>query len=233
MLTDINIRNLGLPPTVGAQTVGTYQYDLNAHEFRVGAVHDLHFGDHFCLDVLAFLEYDRIRQNIFETINRDSNTNFRTRETENLVKGFGPGLGFMSRWYASNPHWHVFAGANTTLLKVENEFSQTLNLVTGAAGFYDYEPFDSDSIVGKIDIKFGVNYHCAFRREMHGAKWDIALGMKYMNMFNVFKNGNTSYQPNGASGAGIISNSAPYLGAAQDWGKWGPFLRFQIGGAQS
>ncbi|MGD9592351.1 MAG: hypothetical protein AB7V32_07520 [Candidatus Berkiella sp.] len=237
---NVNIRNLGVVPTIAfPESFGTYEYDVNAHEFRVGAVHDLHFGDHFCLDVLAFLEYDRLRQNTFETISQRSGAEYRTRETENLIKGFGPGFGLMSRWYASNPHWHVFAGANAVLLKMENEYSQTFNVVRFPGGgspqgtYYDYQPFESDSIVGKLDINFGVNFHCAFKREMHGAKWDIALGMKYMNMFNVLKNGNTAYQVNGAANAQVPQNFAPYLGAAQDWGKWGPFLRFKLGGAQS
>ncbi len=233
---DINIRNLGV---VAPSTYNTSEYDLNAHEFRVGAVHDLHFGDHFCLDVLAFIEYDRVRQNFTEVINRNNNQDIRARETENLVKGLGPGIGFMSRWYASNPHWHVFAGVNTVLVKTENEYFQTFTVLAdngspaNVGNGYDYQPFDTDSIVGKLDIKFGINYHCAFRREMQGAKWDVALGMRYMNMFNVFKNGNTAYQVFGDQNARPIPDMPPYLGAAQDWGKWGPFLRFQIGGNAS
>ncbi len=243
---DINVRNLGISPEINpgvlSQTQGIVNYDLSAHEFRVGAIHDLHFGDRFCLDLLAFFEYSRVKQEFGEFISRDAGGNVRARQTENLVKGFGPGVGFMTRWYAHNPHWHVFAGANTTLLKTDNNFSQEFVVINNnngnAAGHgYDYEPYGTDSIVGKVDIEFGVNYHCAFRREMHGAKWDVSLGMRYMNMFNVFKNGNTMYQPLPTTTAQIqqggYENFAPYLGAAQDWGKYGPFLRFTLGGAHS
>ncbi len=242
---DVNIRNIGISPsvTVGPNielqpTQGVTEYDVKSHEYRLGLVHDLHLGDRFCLDLLAFLEYDRLKQNFNESISRNNNDNFRTRETENKVTGFGPGVGFMSHWYARNPHWQLFAGANTTLLKVENEFTQIFRIInsTNAAQVgqgYDYQPEDSDSIVGKLDIEFGINYNCSFRHELHGMKWDVALGMKYMNMFNVFKNGNTAFQVNGGGSTIPQFTAAPYLGAAQDWGKYGPFLRFKLGGNHS
>ncbi|MBS0287770.1 MAG: hypothetical protein JSR17_10775 [Proteobacteria bacterium] len=239
---DINVRNLGIAPDVNAPTFETTNYDVNQHELRVGAIHDLHFGDHFCLDVLAFLEYDRLRQNVFETISRDNNANLRNRETENLIKGFGPGVGLVSRWFAHNPHWHVFAGANVVLLKTDNEYSQTFNVINDnignnqAGSYYDYEPFDSDSIVTKVDAQFGVNYHCKLKHELHGAQWGITLGMRYMNMINVLKNGNVYEQPTARRGGGAMGvpvDFSPNLGSAQDWGKWGPFIRFQVGGAHS
>ncbi len=235
---DVNIRNLGLAPTVGpfVGTQATYDYDLKNYEYRLGAIHDLHFGDHFCMDLIAFFEYDKVRQETFETISRNPAVELRTRHTENEARGWGPGVGFMTRWFAHSPHWHIFAGADTALIKMENEFHQTFAGVTGAfAGqSYDYNPANSDSLVGKIDIEFGVNYACAFTHEMHGMKWDISLGMRYMNMINVFKNGNTAYQPFAFSNGGAAQQVTPvYLGAAQDWGKYGPFLRFRLGGNHS
>lgn len=228
---DFGIRALGLAP--GAFTFAATELDTNAHEFRVGAIHDLHFGDHFCLDFKAFLEYARVTQTLNETIEQSGTVRFQS--TENLIKGFGPGVGFVSRWYSHNPTWHIFAGANTTLLKVENEYSQTFGELVGqlAGRGYDYQPHETDSVVGKLDIEFGINWGCKFRHELRGAAWDVALGMKYMNMINVFKNGNTAYQVNGGANALPTSNNAPYLGAAQDWGKYGPFLRVKIGGANS
>ena len=55
---DIDIRNIGLAPD-GGPTAGSANVDIHSNEFRIGAKHDLHFGDHFCLDVLAFFEYDK------------------------------------------------------------------------------------------------------------------------------------------------------------------------------
>ncbi len=228
---DFGIRALGLAP--GAFTFAATELDTNAHEFRVGAVHDLHFGDHFCLDFKAFLEYSRVTQTLNETVQQSGVVRFES--TENLIKGFGPGVGFVSRWYSHNPTWHIFAGANTTLLKVENEYGQTLGELVGplAGSGYDYQPHETDSVVGKLDIEFGINWGCKFRHELRGAAWDVALGMKYMNMINVFKNGNTAYQVNDGFNAQPLADNAPYLGAAQDWGKYGPFLRVKIGGANS
>ncbi len=240
---DQNVRNLGIIPTVGpfTPTFGTTEYDVHGDEYRLGLIHDAHLGDFFCLDLRAFLEYDRIRQNFNEFIVRDNNTDIRSRETENLVRGFGPGVGFNTRWYHPGyKHWHLFAGLNTSLLKLENEYSQTFVVAAGPGVIlgqgYDYQPYETDSIVGKLDIEFGLNFGCAFRHEMEGLRWDVSLGMKYMNMFNVFKNGNTAWQPldpNYFNGNGRYENFSPYLGAAQDWGKYGPFLRFKIGGSHS
>ncbi|MGD9592872.1 MAG: Lpg1974 family pore-forming outer membrane protein, partial [Candidatus Berkiella sp.] len=233
---DTNIRNLGLDPTDGnGDTQGISELDIVSHEFRIGAIHDLHFGDHFCLDLLAFFEWDKLRQELTETISQDPTQRLRARRTENIASGWGPGVGFVSRWYAHNPNWHVFAGVNSSLIKMENDFTQTYaQLVPNTQVEYDYDPNESDSIVGKLDIEFGLTYACAFRHEMQGMKWDISLGMRYMNMFNVFKNGNTAYQPLAFNNGGNALQVVPvYLGAAQDWGKYGPFLRFKIGGNHS
>ncbi len=238
---DTDLRNLGLFPLVDGvleSTVSTTDYELKYHEIRLGAIHDLHFGDRFCLDVSAFFEYDRLRQQVGET-NAAVNGTQLGRTTENKVWGFGPGFGFMSHWFFWGPHWQAFAGANTAIIQMDNKFTQRLDGLQGGivGNVYDYEPTESDSLVGKVDIEFGLKYSCAFRREMHGMKWDVSLGMKYMNMFNVFKNGNTMYQPHGGSGLDdspvVLAGFAPYLGAAQDWGKYGPFLRFKLGGHNS
>lgn len=231
---DIDVRNIGLQPA--PQTNGVASVDLHSNEFRLGVIHDLHFGDHFCLDLLAFFEYDKVRQTTEEFNSANGITN--SRETENKVKGFGPGVGFMTRWYAHNPHWHIFAGANTIMVATDNDYSTSFTGATvgGVNTFYLYEPEESHSLVGKIDINFGINYRCAFRHEMHGIAWDVSLGMRYMNMFNAFKNGNTAWQPdarlqgNGAFGPAAF---AANLGPAQDWGRYGPFLKFKLGGAHS
>jgi hypothetical protein len=243
---DIDVRNIGLAPTTATptQTAGVASVRVDSHEFRVGAVHDLHFGDHFCLDLLAFFEYDKLKQNVMETNSQTSavlagTTTFNARESENKIRGFGPGVGFMTRWYAHNPHWHIFAGANTTLIAAENDYHTDwagTTIPVGAAvatGFYDYEPERSHSLVGKLDINFGIDYRCAFRHELHGFAWDIALGMRYMNMFNAFKNGNTAWNPNGGVNGAFPGNFAANLGPAQDWGRYGPFLKLKIGGAHS
>ena len=227
---DVNIRNLGLAPAAGQPTQGIVEYDIKSHEYRLGLIHDLHLGDRFCLDILAFLEYDRLKQNFNEGISNFNLTDVRARETENKIVGFGPGVGFMSHWYARNPHWQLFAGVNSTLLRTENHFHQQFSHLVGGADYYIYEPEETDSLVAKFDIEFGLNYNCSFKHELHGIKWDVALGMKYMNMVNVFKNGNTAYQPLSFNGGDV---RPVYLGAAQDWGNYGPFLRFKIGGNHS
>jgi len=226
---DIDIRNLSFAPPPQTQEVATINEHSN--EFRFGAIHDLHFGDYFSLDLLAFLEYDKLRLTLNETISQAGIIG--ARETENKVRGFGPGVGFMTRWYAHNPHWHIFAGATTAILAADNDYHQTFLTSAVPPGFYNYDPEESDSLVGKLDINFGINYRCAFRHYFCGAIWDISLGMRYMNIFNAIKNGNTVYNPNAFDDAGTPINFSPNLGFPQDWGRWGPFLKFKIGGKDS
>jgi hypothetical protein len=238
---DIDIRNIGLDPLFdGVQTNGIASLHEKAYEFRVGAIHDLHFGDHFCLDLLAFLENDKVSQAVHE-FNTETPPGGgggggniaappNVRDTDNRVRGFGPGVGLITRWYAPNPDWHVFAGLTTTILFADNQFNQTF--IAAPSPFYIYAPEDSHSVVGKLDVNFGINYHHALKREMYGMQWDIALGMRYMNMFNALKNGNTAWTPNAAGGQ-FPANFAANLGSAQDWGRYGPFLKFKLGGAHS
>jgi hypothetical protein len=68
---------------------------------------------------------------------------------------------------------------------------------------------------------------------MKRTKWDMDLGMRYMNMFNVLKNGATAFNPNAGANNDVANDFAPRLGAAFDWGRYGPFLRFSVGGADS
>lgn len=228
---DINIRNLGFEPAQGGvvSTAGLANVDMNNHELRGGAIHDLHFGDHFCLDLLAFLEYDKLRHTVNEFVQANPNFFVHTRETEQKFRGFGPGIGAVTRWYVVSPQYHVFAGINTSLLYGINNYNQTFN-TENVANFYIYQPDDSKSLVQKLDINFGLNYHCAFKHEMHGAAFDIALGMRYMNMINVLKHGNVAYNNlHATDNAGWPAN----IGMRDDWGRWGPFLKFKIGGAHS
>lgn len=238
---EFNLRSFGFAPGVVdpvlgediIQTQAVIVYDLSSSEFRAGAIHDLRFGDRFRLDLLAFLEYSRVRQTLDETII----PTFVVEEevnaplTENKFEGFGPGVGFMTRWSGHCPEWHVFAGGNTTLLYSSHHYTQT-NIVNDT-NFYIYEPETSHSVVGKIDIEFGINYHHALKYELHGMQWDISLGMRYLNLFNALKNGNTAFNPNAGANNNVVANFAPNLGPAQDWGRYGPFLRFKLGGAYS
>ncbi len=235
---DINLRNDGLAPA--PDTFGFSRVDINAYEFRVGAIHDLHF-DRYCIDLYAFLENVKLTQTLFETAVQQNvappDELIDEPFTSNKMWGFGPGVGAMARVYPFRhcPQWNLFAGMMTSLLYGEHQYFESF--VSNAGNFYIYDPEDTNAIVAKLDIQFGLNYHHALRHEMHGMKWDISLGMRYMNMFNALKNGNTAWQPNaqltGQNSGNFPANFAANLGSAKDWGRYGPFLRFKIGGANS
>ncbi len=234
---NIDLRNDGLQPPL--TTYGFARVDINAYEFRVGAIHDLHF-DRYCLDLYAFLENVKLTEAIYETAVQ---TNVPPPDggdtepySENKMHAFGPGVGAYGRVYPFRhcPQWNLFAGMMTSLLYGQHQYHESYNNSNGA--FYFYDPEETKAIIAKLDIQFGLNYHHALRREMHGMKWDISLGMRYMNMFNALKNGNTAWQPDArlqGNGAFAPAAFAANLGPARDWGRYGPFLRFKIGGAHS
>ncbi len=232
---DINLRNDGLSPPL--TTFGFSRVDINAYEFRIGAIHDLYFERYcFGLNFYGFLENVKLSQTFFQTANQEMPPGEEDSEPlkENKMHGFGPGLGAVGRVYL-RPQWSLFAGMMTSLLY--GEYTYLESFVSSDGSFYIHDPEDTNAIIGKLDIQFGINYHTAFRQELHRTKWDITLGMRYMNMFNAIKNGNTAWQPNaqptGLNSGNFPANFAANLGSAQDWGRYGPFLRFQVGGPTS
>jgi len=181
------------------------------------------------------LENVKLNQRLFETIARTGTPPpFNEPTSENTLRGVGPGIGAMGRAYPIHgcPQWSVFAGLMTSVLYGRHQFTEIF-FSSNSGNFYIYNPEESKALVGKLDIQFGLNYHHSLRHEMHGMKWDITLGMRYMNMFNALKNGNTAWQPNANGNGGNIQNFSANLGPAQDWGRYGPFLKFMIGGAHS
>ncbi|MBS0289932.1 MAG: hypothetical protein JSS07_07875 [Proteobacteria bacterium] len=240
---NINIRNLGMDPFF-QDTVGFAGVRESAYEFSIGIIHDIHF-DRLCLQLHGFLENDKVAQTLEETLNQArvpigeeffSGTH-RARTTENVMHGFGPGIGMFARVYPFRcyPQWDFFAGAKTTLLYANHGYSQALigSTPTLNDNFYLYEPEKTVSLVGKLDIQFGINYHYAFKYDMNGMQWDLTLGMRYMNMFNALKNGNAAYNPHADDDNEMFPNFPANLGYSQDWGRWGPFLKFKMGGAHS
>ncbi|MCS5712474.1 Lpg1974 family pore-forming outer membrane protein [Candidatus Berkiella aquae] len=223
------VRNLGLVP--GAITSGSIEVEQKSDELRIGLSRALNFGHHFSLDLGGFFEWDKVERNTNEFQSQAGNPN-RFRSTENEMQGFGPGVAVMARAFPSHDYRHlsVFMGAMTSLLYVNNEFSQAQ--FNGDALFYQYQPDDSKSVVGKLDISFGVDYCSRIQTDWDGLLVGVTLGMRYMNIFNAFKNGNTYYNnpiQGGVAQAGFAANT----GHAEDWGRIGPFLQFRIGGAES
>jgi hypothetical protein len=228
------VRNLGIPanPGVnGAVTNGSMNVETKSDEFRLGLSRGLNFGHHFSLDLGGFFEWDKIERNSEEFQSQPGAIN-RFRSTENEIKGFGPGVAVMARAFPSHDYCHfsVFMGASTTLLYATNEFDQSL--FEGTDLFYQYQPDDSKSVLGKFDISFGVDYCNRIRTDCNGMTVGMTLGVRYLNIVNAFKNGNTAYnnaiqQNDGTNFQGFAANT----GSTNDFGRIGPFLQFRIGGA--
>lgn len=226
------IRNLAFSPSPASPTVASANVTHHADEVRLGLSHTLNFSRQFHFDLIGFFEWDSVSREMFEFIS--DSTGHGSRDTYNKVEGWGPGIGAMARTvpFKCYPHFGFFAGGTTTLLWSDNSFEETAFF--GPAGvsslLFDYDPEETDSMVGKIDISFGVNY-CRHMRDFSNMVFDVALGVRYMNMFNVFKNGNTYSNPV-YPGSNTVEYAAN-LGNPNDWGRVGPFLTIKLGGSHA
>jgi len=219
------LRNLNLVPAANNVPSGSMDVEASSDEVRLGLSRALHFGHHFTLDLGGFFEWDKIERNSEER-NVQLGQADRFRSTENEMQGFGPGVAVMARAFPCSDyrHFSVFMGANTALLYANNEYAQYF--YQGDALVYQYQPDDSKSVVGKLDISFGIDYCSRVQTDHTGMAVGISLGMRYLNVFNAFKNGNVAFNPADAS-------PPDYMGGTNDFGRIGPFLQVRIGGADA
>lgn len=235
------IRNLGLNPNAaGVITNGGMEVESKSDELRLGLSRGLQFGHHFSLDLGGFFEWDKVERNTEERVSGGVTgggipVRNRFRSTENEMQGFGPGVAVMARAFPSHDyrHFSVFMGAMTTLLYVNNEFDQTF--FNGDQLVYEYQPDDTKSVVGKLDISFGIDYCNRIHTDHTGMSVGVSLGMRYMNIFNAFKNGNVAYNTPIQLGAinPALEGTPAYTGASSDFGRIGPFLQVRLGGADA
>jgi len=221
---------LPFPPTNNSAPLGRVREREN--DFILGLAHWINFGPHFAVNVSAYAEYERLTRHLFEesdqTVNGVLFTN--TRFTDNKLRAYGPGIGILGRAYPGDDHhWSFFAGIMTTLFYAKNHYEQ-LFLSDGDFG-YDYEPEDSHSVIAKININAGVDY-CFEISKRRSILMDIAVGVRYLNIFNAFKNGDTAFNPlvQGHPNVGTKSGFAANTGFAEDWGRWGPYIQLSVGG---
>ena len=239
-----NLRNLsvftgegpGPDAFVGSFAGGNGRTEHHHQEFAAGMKHLLHFGHRFNIDLGAFFEYNKLTRTFYQR-NLGVEGAFGFSDTDEKVHGWGPGVGFGTHTilFRCAPKWGLFVNAKSSLLYTHNDYHQYVEFSDEAedgAGFYYYEPEQSKSIVSKFDIKFGIDYASNFRSDLGRMCLDIALGMRYMNMINAFKNGNV-YMNTIRQQSDSVDGYAANLGPANDYGRIGPFLQFKIGGMRS
>lgn len=237
--SDDYVRNIDVNPVnVGGGTtftVGQGYVSHHADELRFGLIQTLKFTPCFDLDIAGFVEWDELKRNMNERLTYLS-TGIATRNTYNRVEGWGLGVGSRARSkpFRCYPSIAFFMEGNTALIWGHNEFE--LTAWDASTLLYQYDPEKTDSVVGKIDLSLGVNYNHNFA-QLCGLAVDITLGLKYLNMFNAFKNGNAYQNPiflnNTGAGPGVPLDMAANLGYPNDWGRMGPFLTFAIGGSDA
>lgn len=219
-----NLLNLGI---TGGDGVGVVHDRLN--EFSLGLDRRLAFGPCYAIHAAFFLEWDRLYRNFFERIVsdeiRDENT-ILERNTHNKFEGFGPGIGIKGRGapFFCWPNVGVFATFTGSMLYGRNHFHS--ESFADDFPFIDLHPNSTRSIVNKVDITFGVDYKGIFKFDCDRVQLSLALGMRYLNYINVFKNGNTFFNLPYPRDLSYAANT----GLPEDWGRFGPFLQFRIGG---
>lgn len=228
-----NVYNFGIPPVVANVSTGMGHASFDYDQFRLGVMHTLHFGDKLDLTLNGFLDYTKIDRDIHEFASDVTGGNHHYRHTHDEMEGWGPGFGAEARVTPFDwcPQLGLFGGMNGTLLWVDNEYTQRVR-VNGGATNYDLTPEDSDSLVAKFDAQFGVDYQRVFHTSWMPVMFKAALGLRYTNVVNAFKGGNTQFNAGNAFAAQFF-NRAITPGTSHDFGRWGPFLRFSLGGANS
>lgn len=228
--SNTNVRNIGSVPTPATPTFATGNVQNHSDEVRFGLTRTMDFMQGFSLDVSGFFEWDQVKRTIDEAISGPVAGSFAARTTYERVQGWGPGIGARARSapFRCASNIGFFMGGNATLIWADDQFESSL--VDDGALVYLYDPEQTETIVGKIDISFGIDYSRCMR-DFGGTILDIALGVKYMNMFNAFKNGN-AYQNPVYIGSGGFAYSAN-LGTSNDFGRVGPFLTFALGGGDA
>jgi len=247
-----SIRNLGyefggVPPVGGGTVADTRGFTEARHrsdELRIGFVNHVPVHPRVTLDSSFFFEYDRVNRTIDESIQGVDATGVvvaaqtAVRSTKNRVSGWGPGLSAATHIRPFNGHYlspfGFFAGLKTIMIYTDNDFDQVYQSAQGP--YYGYTADSTNSLVGKLDITFGVDMNGCVCSNLGGLPLNIALGMRYMNMFNVFKNGNAAFNPvevaAGAPAAAVFRSFAASSGPSNDWGRIGPFLQFRLGGSR-
>lgn len=223
---------LGLDNTISATVL------QHSNEWRFGFKRHIPWGSCFSTELRAFLEYDKVSQDVHSwtydiggrTFYQEFNSNFR---------GWGPGVGLQFRGvpFAQSCHLGLFASFATTLFYAKNLYNITMNLdalVPDNRIFY-WNPENSRSLTGKVDIHVGLDYLRVYRVNGCPVNAGLTLGLRYMNIINAFKDGNTAAQYlllNPIQPVGTFANF-PAFGVPSDWGRVGPYLQFNLGGGNA
>lgn len=239
--TDNSILDIGVVPPPGLNLIPVFEYAsllYATQEIRAGFKRLIPFHHRFLVDLGAFLEYDKLNRTMREYINGEHpaegapvETSFR--ETDNIVKAFGPGVGVLIAGipFKSCKYFGLFGGVATSLLYAKNRFDES-NVVTLLNGTqileYDYNPENSYSILGKFDVNFGIDYRRSIPVSGSKVNTGLTLGMRYVNYINAFKNGNTYFNPFPST-----DDFAANTGHAEDFGRFGPYLQLSVGGQKT
>lgn len=244
---------LTLPATVINTNVAANALEV-AHEWRFGLRRFIPFGEYFSTDLSAFFEYDKVSQ-VLNGWNYVTNATGATtfniyQEMNSNFRGWGPGIGIGFRgvplpYCANFSHFGIFASLATTLFYADNLYNARINIAAAApaAGtpadtFFLWDPENSKSLVGKFDVNFGIDYKRTYRVNGCLVNTGATLGVRYMNIVNAFKMGNTIGQSFNIAGSSQFTTTQnfvnfPIFGVPTDWGRVGPYLRFSLGGADS
>ena len=191
-----------------------------SQEFMLGLDRQVHLGQQFSLDMAAFLGWDKVKQDFRITTTGPA----ILVDTHNEMNGFGPGVGIKGRAtpFAQCREIGFFMTAMTSLLYAKNQYTQAR--YDGGVLQYFYDPEDTRSMVGKLDMTFGVDYKSPTKFRLYRDQIGVgfSLGMRYLNYINAFKNGNSEVDPL----VGLTLNG----GQPTDWGRIGPFLQVRLGG---
>lgn len=240
----VDALNIGPSPANSQTTFVSANVAEKAQAYRFGLTHVLPFGEQFFVDLAAYFEYNKLNRG-FQESNLVTNVitgAFGTLygEENNRVRGWGPGVGLRIAGIPFNcmRNFSIFAGTMVTVFYGTNSYNSSQ--VESAAGVNTttllFQPETSHSLLTKVNLDLGMDWRQVL--SFNGCKFESGLtfGLRYLNITNAFKNGNTAplvYRTNIAGVPFTLSPSTEVQGVGTDWGRVGPYLQVRLGGANA
>lgn len=224
----------GSEPAVVADLLETAQV------FRLRIDHAISIGCQFFVNLSGFFEYNKLSRAYHEwdSFTATGVLNQFYIETNNHVHGWGPGVGLdlSGKPWICNPAFTLFLKSRATVFYGENVYTASGISSVPASGTYEgayFEPESSHSLVAKFDIDLGIDYSRKLTLWGCPMQSGIAIGMRYINIVNAFKNGNIAPLSYGINNPFNNVVNFPILGVPNDWGRLGPYIKIRVGGADA
>lgn len=218
---NVTIRAIGVAPLAGGLPVDAAA-DLRQKDqsFTFGMIKTIVTDEKFAVDLKGALQYAKVERDFsIEQVDPNGATGNHLYSQHNEFSGWGPTIGAQGRWFPfANPEFSVIGSADIAWLWGDHEYHSRHNNVI-AAQLLDTVADDTNNIVTKLHAQAALEYR---KKIQNGLILGIMAGVRFTNYINAFTNGNT-----------FGDTSVLLPGEDHEFSRWGPFIQFTVGGANS